>query len=221
MTPDSGESAETTGDSTVERTLSVVIHDGEPVRSQDIIDIYADVDAAKRAASDASGRLQDSSEKGDGLAGYRASRLRQIAADVAGVRDAVHAGVHRLAWHEVFEGQTCAVCTCGVLVPGEMGRDFTLEEFLRAETHYFGDPFPDPPHVETDVCPRCGQGYPSRANPGVGEGFVSMTLQRAWVCNACFEHQMHKGYRDDKLGDERWPVQVPKRFYDMVAWPRR
>ena len=221
MTRESSEGAERTDDSTVGRTLFVLMRDGTPVRSQDIIDIYGQIGAASRAASEASRRLQDSSDKSDGLVGYRASRLRQIAKDLEGVRDAVHAGAHRLAWHEVVDGQVCAVCTCGVLVPGEMGRDFTLEEFLRAERHYFEDPFLDPPYVETDRCPRCGKGYPSQSSPGVGKGFVSMTLQRAWVCNACFEHQMHRGYRDDKLGKEVWPVHVPKRFYDMVAWPRR
>lgn len=221
MTQESSESAARIGDSTERRTLSVLMRDGEPARSQGIIDIYGDVGAVGKASSEASRRHQESSEKSDGLDGYRASRLRQVAKDLEGVRDAVHAGAHRLAWHEVVEGETCAVCTCGVLVQGEVGKDFTLEEFLRAETHYFEDPFPDPPHVETNVCPRCGKGYPNQANPGVGTGFVSMTVQRAWVCNACFEHQMHKGYRDDKLGNERWPVQVPKRFYDMVAWPPR
>lgn len=198
------------------KSLKVRVRDGQPVLSINV-DVEARYQGLEKAVSKLEGRAALDPPEKSGEYGYLAHKARSSLGNLAELAEARYEGWHKSVWEESDAGATWTVCSCGVMVQGRVGYDFTEEDFRSADGHV---PLDLPP-VATSTCPRCRGGLPNDHSPGSRPGFQSLTIQAGYVCDACREHQMWLGYRPYRLGNERWPVQVPRRFYDLLEWPNR
>lgn len=196
--------------------LKARMRDGKPVFS-----VNVDVEARYRSLEESTHTLERRAGRAPadkrGEYGYLAHKARSSLGNLAELAEARYEGWHKSMWLESDEGITWTVCSCGVMVQGRVGYDFSEEDFRAAQGHVSMDLIAD----DATTCPRCRHGLPNDESPGSRTGFQSLTIQVRFVCDACREHQMWLGYRPYRLGDEKWPVQVPQRFYDLLEWPRR
>ena len=198
------------------KRLELVVLGAPVVNSALQRNVAAEIRALKDQIARLRRRAETANDESRGQIGYAIHRANMDMSRLRSTGAAVHEGIHTVVGYRVANGHECSVCSCGALAPGRLGRDYSLDDFRKAIGHLdFEEPDQDPM-----LCPRCGRSRPNDRDPGSRPGFWSRTIQRGYVCDGCHDHQMAMGYSPESLGDEDWPIEVPRRYYDESWWPR-